>query len=315
MGRDGASNADGHRTEVKQLNYFITAALLKGASSSALTRRTYHALTRLKRGARNAFPEIGCWLLRDLPAGRQRILDLGTGWAHAYSLYLALLRDDDIHCFDVEDNRNWESFRATLRVVQSEITERGMLTDEQDQLRCARKCADALEAKDFAEAYKVLGITYQCTGSVHPVYPADHFDFIFSIDVLEHVDAAAFPAAAAGWFRMLKPGGLFVSQVGLDDHLAFYQGKLGSKRYLRYSHYTWEWLLGNDVQYINRLTASEIVTLLRNTGFLVSEIETDDSGDTAPGQVHPDYRNQSEADIRAVRLMVRAHKRQSTGSP
>jgi SAM-dependent methyltransferase len=290
------------------LNYFVTAAVLKGASANALTRRTYHALTRLRRGARNAFPEVACWLLDELPPGRQRILDLGTGWAHAYSLYPALMRDDEIHCFDVEDNRNWESFRATLGAVQTEIAKREMLTDPQDKQRAAARCSAALDAKEFAEAYKPLGITYQCTGSVHPRYPADYFDFIFSIDVLEHVDAAAFPTAVAGWFRMLKPGGRFVSQVGLDDHLAFYQGKLGSKRYLRYSRHTWERLLGNEVQYVNRLTASEIVTLLRNAGFLIDEVETDPSGDTAPGQVHPDYRSQSEDDIRAVRLLVKSHK-------
>ena len=60
--------------------------------------------------------------------------------------------------------------------------------------------------------------------------------------------------------------------------------------------------------YINRLTVSEIVALLGNAGFVIDEAETDDSGDTAPEQVHFDYRNQSDADIRAVRLLVKSHK-------
>jgi hypothetical protein len=72
--------------------------------------------------------------------------------------------------------------------------------------------------------------------------------------------------AAAAWFRILKPGGKFLAQVGIDDHLAMYQGKVGSKRYLRYSHRTWDWLLGNEVQYINRLTATEIVNILTEAG-------------------------------------------------
>jgi hypothetical protein len=42
--------------------------------------------------------------------------------------------------------------------------------------------------------------------------------------------------------------------------------------------------------------------------FVIDAIETDQGGDTAPDQVHPDYRWQSEADIRAVRLYVRARK-------
>jgi hypothetical protein len=87
-----------------------------------------------------------------------------------------------------------------------------------------------------------------------------------------------------------------VSQVGLDGHLAFSQGKLGSD--ICDTHRVWGWLLSNEVPYINRLTASEIVTLLRHAGVLIDEIETDGRGDTAPNEVHPDYRNQREADIR-----------------
>jgi hypothetical protein len=126
--------------------------------------------------------------------------------------------------------------------------------------------------------------------------------------VLEHVNAAAFPSAAATWCRILKPGGRFLSQVGIDDHLAFYQGKFGSKRYLRYSHSAWERLLGNEVQYINRLTATEIVNILTDAGLVIDEVKTDASGDTNPDQVHSDYRSQSDDDVRAVRLLVKAHK-------
>jgi hypothetical protein len=149
------------------MNYFVTAAALKVASASVLTRRIYRALTRLRHGPRDVIPEQALWLLDGLPQSRQSLLDLGTGWAHAYSLYPALMRDDEIHCFDVEDNRDLASFRATLRAVQTEITERRMLTDL--QMHCARqRCNDALQAKDFDTAYKILGMTYQCTGSAIP---------------------------------------------------------------------------------------------------------------------------------------------------
>jgi hypothetical protein len=56
----------------------------------------------------------------------------------------------------------------------------------------------------------------------------------------------------------LKPGGQFVAQVGLDDHLAFFQGRFGSKRYLRYSERAWRILIG----------------LLTDAGFRIDSIET-----------------------------------------
>lgn len=149
---------------------------------------------------------------------------------------------------------------------------------------------------------------YHCLANGCPDFPEGTFDRIMSIDVLEHVDADIFPSAARTWHKILKPGGQFVAQVGLDDHLAFNEGRVGSKRYLRYSHRAWRMLIGNSVQYINRLTASEIIGLLTDAGFSIDSIETDSSGDTAPDEVHADYRHQSEADIRAVRLMLRARK-------
>ncbi len=72
--------------------------------------------------------------------------------------------------------------------------------------------------------------------------------------------------------------------------------------------HTWEWLFGNKVQYINRLTASEIVKILTDAGLVIDKVKTDVTGDTEPCQVHPDYRNQSDDDIWAVRLLVEAHK-------
>lgn len=109
-----------------------------------------------------------------------------------------------------------------------------------------------------------------------------------------------------------EAGRAVYAQVGIDDHLAYYQGRYGSKRYLRHSHQVWDRLLGNQVQYINRFTKTQILELLEAAGFVIDEVETDLSGDTLPEKVHPDYRWESEEDIRAVRLYVKAHKPSTT---
>jgi len=286
--------------------YFVAAAALKVASASRPTRGAYRALSRLKGGPRPVIFDQALWLLDGFPEQEGRLLDLGTGWVHAYSLHPALLRDYELHCFDVADHRHFESFVRTVPIVLDQI--RQMALGPATVERAAQRAAALVAAKDFDEAYRTARIAYQISPGGIPTYPANYFDTIYSIDVLEHVEAGIFPAAAAAWYRILKPGGQFLAQVGIDDHLAFYDGKFGSKRYLRYSQRTWDWLLGNDLVYINRFTASRIVALLQNAGFVIDDFKTDDTGDTAPDQVHPDYRNQSEPDIRAVRLLVRAHK-------
>ena len=160
-------------------------------------------------------------------------------------------------------------------------------------------------ADNFEAAYAVARLVYRC-GSVNP-YPSCTFDRIFSVDVLEHVDASHFPQAARSWFEILKPSGMFVAQVGLDDHTAMYSDGYGTKRYLRYSEMTWRVLLGNSVQYINRLPASTIVSLLKDVGFEIVSVETHDCT-MLRNEIHSDYHWQSDADIQAVRLFVRARK-------
>ena len=313
------------------MNYFLTAAALKAASTNAVTQRAYRALTRLRSDARDFFIDQAEWTMEGLPDSPQRLLDLGTGWVHAYSLYPWLTRDDELHAFDTEDNRNWASFVATVPVILKKILEQPTLST-MARLRANDRAHIMLQSGNFSDAYtgvrgrpdmspserlaacmvraydKRPQFRYQCRPDGVPQYPDNYFHRIFSIDVLEHVNRWVFPEAAKTWFRILRPGGTFVAQVGLDDHLAFYQGKFGSKRYMRYSPATWRLLLGNTVQYIDRFTSSEIVALLVEAGFVITSAEVDKSGDTAPEDVHPAYDNQSADDIRAVRLSVLAEK-------
>jgi SAM-dependent methyltransferase len=238
------------------MNYFATAIALKAASANSLTRSLYRVLTRLSGAPRPGDVRQALWLVDGLPEQQCRLLDLGTGWAHAYSLYPALLRGDDLHCFDAVDNRKFGAFIRSVPLALDQIRQQPLAPHI--LARAAQRTSALAKARTFDEAYKIAGITYQCSPSGIPDYPDNYFDRIFSIDVLEHVDAAIFPVAAATWYRILKPGGRFMAQVGIDDHLAFYGADgFGSKRYLRYSHRTWDWLLGNYVQYINRLTASQ----------------------------------------------------------
>ena len=55
------------------------------------------------------------------------------------------------------------------------------------------------------------------------------------MDVLEHVNRQHMHEACKSWFRVLRPGGLFFTQVGLDDHLSHYDHGKGEKYYLGFS--------------------------------------------------------------------------------
>lgn len=87
-------------------------------------------------------------------------------------------------------------------------------------------------------------------------------DFCFSNAVLEHIPKRDMALLARELLRVLRPGGICVHRVDLQDHLG---GQLNN---LRFSEAIWESrLFRNAGFYTNRLRFSEIVALFEQAGF------------------------------------------------
>lgn len=165
----------------------------------------------------------------------------------------------------------------------------------------------ALQAQTFDELYKILNITYILDEEGNLKLPDHSVDMIYSQDVLEHVTRESFDASIQEWRRVLKPQGRFLAWVGLDDHLTHYDKTKSMKEYLYHSNQLWDHLLSNRLQYINRLTATEIVRAFQRNGFEVEKWDTEScSVDVAA--VHPYYKWQTQRDLEAIclRLYARA---------
>ena len=106
------------------------------------------------------------------------------------------------------------SIQATIEATIAEILSSTLA--ENVKQRVVQRAKEMQLARSFEAAYAVARMTYRC-GSVN-LYPSGTFDRIFSVDVLEHVNSSIFSQAAGSWFEILKRGGMFVAQVGLDDH-------------------------------------------------------------------------------------------------
>jgi SAM-dependent methyltransferase len=291
------------------MRYYLAAAALRLLSASDATRKTYRRVGNMRR-ARSIVLERTRWVWEQaanesLKPG-SRLLELGTGWTHANSLYVGLLADANICAFDVWDNRSLESIKFQVPLVCQFIESHSDHTSL-DKLR-ARSRADIIaRAASFDEVYDVIHCSYQTNASGVPLYPEATFDLIYSVDVLEHVNRESFASMASKWLGLLKPGGRFVAQVGLDDHLAHYDAGKSPKHYIQHSEYLWRTLLENDLQYINRLTASEIRGSLEKAGFLIECIDAQRC-DISGLKIHPDYRRQSLEDLSTVRLIIRARR-------
>lgn len=80
------------------------------------------------------------------------------------------------------------------------------------------RALDRLRLRDLAP----LGITYVAPFDVtRDPPPGRGFDAILSCSVLEHVPAASAPAILGGLAELLKPGGVMIHAIHLEDHRDF----------------------------------------------------------------------------------------------
>jgi predicted SAM-dependent methyltransferase len=232
------------------------------------------------------------------------LLELGTGWIHGGSLYSALLIDASIIGFDVWDNRSLYCTKNEILRVGEAIQAATDLS-EIDKKRASDRAAAALRANKFTELYDALNITYVIDESGLPPVPDASVDMIYSQDVLEHVNRDRFVLSIGTWRRILRPAGWFIGLVGLDDHLAHYDSSKSMKEYVYHSDFMWKHLLSNRLQYINRLTVTEIVDLFQGNGFEVKNFDVEYCGVNL-NRVHPYYASQTQQDLEATCLRLYA---------
>jgi SAM-dependent methyltransferase len=184
------------------------------------------------------------------------ILELGTGWYHWYSLYLRLHYDVKITMFDVWDNRRFNSMKTLISQIQPSNP----------------IISGILRVQSFDELYESLNLKYVIDkGGSLSRFPSEKFNCIFSFHTLEHVHRSEIHKEISEFNRVLNPGGFSIHQIGLDDHLSHYDNKESAKKYLEFPDKTWKRLFENDVQYFNRMQASDWLTLFKNSGFTLIE--------------------------------------------
>jgi SAM-dependent methyltransferase len=92
--------------------------------------------------------------------------------------------------------------------------------------------------------------------------PDQSIDFCFSNAVLEHIPKRDFPRLAIELKRVLRPGGVCVHRVDLQDHLG------GGLENLRFSDSRWEGeLFSRSGFYTNRIRYTEMLNIFKQAGF------------------------------------------------
>lgn len=302
------------------LRYNLAAAALKAASLNATTRGFYRRLGNFVNNRRSVrlgsgYFDNARWILDRLDkegaepgAAPMRALELGTGWMHAYGLLVSLATGARVDLYDVWDNRQFRRLKAAFSGVEGQLARLGLSGAALAQAEArARKLA---EAADLSTLYTALGLRYilDPQGELKPI-ESDAYDVVFSCDVLEHIHANSLPQSIASMFRVLKPGGHVLHQVGVDDHLSHYDRRASKKQYLAYGDFEWNLRFNNAVQYVNRVGYDDYRRLFRDAGFEEIAVSTEDRPDEIENLfIAPRFQHETLESLSAVRVFLHFRK-------
>jgi cyclopropane fatty-acyl-phospholipid synthase-like methyltransferase len=231
------------------------------------------------------------------------VLELGTGWQHFYALFLRLFYAPRILLFDIQDNRQFASLSRRFAQLAGILPDALPAEWASRRSEIAARARQIAAARSFEELYASLGMVYYVEPDGRLDFLADHsVDVVFSMDVLEHVARPALPDLSRSVSRILRPGGLSIHQIGLDDHLAHYAPGMASKHYLIYSDRIWRLMFENGLQYFNRIQMSDFDELFAQPKFVLLECAADrDAHVLRQLRPHRQYQRYDVEDLTAIR--------------
>lgn len=293
------------------LKYVMAAAALKAFSVNTLSKKTYRKIgNTFGVQQRLAVKDLDVRVARgDLLVqlcqkhhairGGDRILEIGTGWMHWYSLYLRLFYEIQVTALDIWDNRQFRALQAAGKKLASRFDASPNINA--DARKNIRKL---LDCQSFDDMYRAFGYEYviEPNGAIS-AFADGQFDFITSFHVLEHVPAPLVEQLTVDMFRTLRPGAYTIHQIGIDDHLTHYDAKASPKQYLKYSDRVWRILFENDVQYFNRIQTSDWLSAFEGAGFkLVDMISKGTNIDDL--KINPRFSNYPKEDLSCTNLTI-----------
>jgi len=297
------------------IKYVMTAATLKLFSTSPQTKQLYRHLgntlgqrQRIQYGLSRPYIDRAkrilelCEKHHAIQQG-DRLLEIGTGWVHWESMIIRLFYDVEITLFDVWDNRHFEAYKKYFGQLE-EVIDKEIEMEPIQRERIHGLLQAISKTGSFDEVYALLGLRYVINpnGTLEQ-FEDESFHLIFSCNVFEHVNRSILPGFIQDFYRLLKPGGYSIHKIDPGDHLSYYDRRVSSKNYLRYSDEVWRRYFENDVQYFNRVQRPEWLDLFDKARFEAVKEESI-GADIGSLKVDKSYENLSRQDLQCVTLTV-----------
>lgn len=229
------------------------------------------------------------------------VFEHGSGWLHWYGIFIRLNYNVKITLFDIWDNRQFKILKKAFLKFKKDSFSKEIRVNSQDIFEVIEK------SNSFNDLYKNLNLEFIVNkkGELHQIKDSI-YQLVVSFHVLEHVPRKSLRNVIRDFYRILKPGGYSIHQIGIDDHLA-HGTNLNKKFYLSISKKEWDDKYNNIVQHINLVQKSEYLKIFNEEGFELVEI-IQEYTDINNLRVHHDYSFLSEDDVACTQLTI-IHKK------
>lgn len=202
-----------------------------------------------------------------------RLMEIGTGWHPALPICFALAEVGSITTFDITRLLDEPLTLRMLDGLQKHVPQLAELVGDTP----AAVDALLLELRQLRNLNEILHqarIEYRAPADAcYTDLADDSIDLVYSNSVLEHVPRKVIGSLMKESFRVLKPGGLAMHNIGCNDHYAFFDKSISFVNFLQYDEREWK-LWNNPIQYQNRLRAPEFLDLAKEAGFEVIKTAT-----------------------------------------
>lgn len=231
----------------------------------------YHiseALTHIKILARNGY--------RISP--NDTFLELGTGYAIIESLTMILLGVKRVITVDISEDIKFKESIKYVHMFSDEDIQRiaeysvYSAAEIQDKLNDLKGCTSQEEFLDKA------GIVYVAPYSMSDLKPYNgQITVCYSQVVLEHIPEQVINEIFSGSRNLLAEGGYHSHIANLSDHCRnpgiFRDNGITDVNFLKYSDSYWNFWCGNDIAYVNRLRYPYYMSLFKQLGFEILEMD------------------------------------------
>jgi SAM-dependent methyltransferase len=208
---------------------------------------------------------------RYVPLRDSAVVEIGTGWDPTNTILLFLAGAREIYTYDLQRHLRFEGVQRSLRELGHCIP---LISTE---LRVPESTLESklknLDQPTLDEAFSRARIHYRAPADAAATgLPDASIDLVCSYAVLEHVSRETVRALTRESKRILKPQGIAVHAIGLQDHYTSADARLSQIHFLGYPEWQWRLFGKNRIHYQNRLREKQYFEIFESAGASVAAI-------------------------------------------